>query len=396
MSIIKSLQLKDHPSLIIINEFFNCRTVDRYLEFLEQWMELIMGNQDHVCNNNPSDLLFFYEKLVELFEAGSQFCGYVWSDQSLTDQGLLQSSDEFLSHEKELLNSYPKYLSKGELNNPLMAIKFIFSECDFDFYKTKLHHWLEEGLSNHHSDNNRNLIFPFYSHSKKLIEACWLIHERLISKNSFKPLLPKPLGFEGTCPLLLRDDHFENPYLEIEHFYSGSSLGEYKNDIKAWFKAALTEELKYQNSSDLVYFNNQIVQLLHAGYLIIKNELSYQGIRGYISTGETFKEWIFRVRDQQIANGRNVYGEYLVNLLEEEYQKDPVKFLKESLTLPKIKDLRYGLQEWLYCALHENSSINTMESRYLFDQYEQLEKLLEAFFLLVAGHSEVEKGAVNL
>ena len=65
------------------------------------------------------------------------------------------------------------------------------------------------------------------------------------------------------------------------------------------------------------------------------------------------------------------------------HQLDPLAFCKETLTLNNIVQLRYGLSEWLDAGLSNRSSINSLPPAYGFAQYLTLQKLIEAFYLII-------------
>ena len=240
------------------------------------------------------------------------------------------------------------------------------------------------GISHTFSYEHINLLIPIQRSVKKLIAACWLIRQR-ISRYFFAEddQSGQEIMFPFTDPVLLLPEYMEDPYLLIEDFFTGATLGEYKNDLKRWFKYALTEDLRDEDAQNLLFFHNQIIRMLHAGHLIVKDDIPYKRADHYTETAATFANWIEESIESRQVEGNYLHWEYEVNVLEEEFREDPIGYLKKELSLKTISDLRFGLQEWLYAALSNRSSIHVLESRYVVNQYEQLEKLLEVFFLLV-------------
>jgi hypothetical protein len=191
--------------------------------------------------------------------------------------------------------------------------------------------------------------------------------------------------FEYTCPLLLSTEHQLNPYLEIESFFNGASLGFYRFELRSWFKIAMTPKLRVENHGNLIYFHNQLVQLLHAGYLIVKNHIGDKNSNHFLTTTETFKDWVNDMRKQKIDEGIGMASGYEIHSLLEDEMANPFLYLRKILTLSRIFEIRYGLQEWLYCSFNCNSSIATMDATHVFYLFEDIEKLLELLFYLIAG-----------
>lgn len=177
-----------------------------------------------------------------------------------------------------------------------------------------------------------------------------------------------------------------DPYKEIESFFSGNSLGEYRKDLKHWFRAALIEHVSVKHSSTIVYFHDQLVQLLHAGYLIVNKNLEYKRNEAYCSNALTFRDWINGVKAKRELEKGVPTSDFEVYALNDKEKLAPLQYLSKILKLKTIKYIRYDMQEWLYCALSNRSSLMGIDDKYILKLYETLEKLLEAFFLLIAGN----------
>ncbi|WP_147273681.1 hypothetical protein [Pedobacter chinensis] len=377
MKDIKDIDLTDVPFTAFLKKFFESKTLEGHLQFVEEWLELAVTDKFLTERNSPADLLCFYEQLVELYQLSSDLNEDETTFERLkTDLSMRQVNPRFIPG-KELL-------SEEEIMSPFLAIRSVFVKSDLAYYKSALHDWLENALHSCVSDSAGKCIFPLYSCTKKLLVAAWLIYEHLSRKISNEIKHHKISQFEDTCPLLLNDQHLKDPYLEIESFFSGCSLGEYQRDLKGWFKAALTEGFCFKKAGSLVYFHEQLIQLLQAGYLIVKNDLPYERNAPYCDHAATFGDWINSVRSKWAAEGDQAASDYDVRFLTRFEQEEPLLYLKKNLKLKKIKHIRYGLQEWLHCGLSKAGSISDLDNRYLYQLYEKLEKLLEAFFLLVA------------
>ena len=190
-------------------------------------------------------------------------------------------------------------------------------------------------------------------------------------------------GFEYTCPLLLSDEHQSDPYLELESFFDGASLGYYQSELRSWFKIALTADMEVNDHSGMLYFHNQLIQIFQAGYLIVKKNIKHETAN---HSSESFKNRINTLRKQKIDEGTGKAGNYEIHLLSDTEKANPYFYLKEILNLPRIAEMREGLQEWIYCSFNGKSSIATMDAAYVFSLFDDVGKVLELLFILITGN----------
>ena len=373
-TITKEKQPNEEVLLYFIHDFFDCRKLSEHLIFLDYWMEKLLFNQSHRKYLNVSDLLFFSTKFFNLLTACHDI-GHLDYKNQLYFEESVKIHENFIPEEQKLLTFYPTYLRSKEICNPTLIFNSIFKNHTLDFYKKTLENWVEENLSIKDNAKNVKLIFPTYRNLKRMIEACWLIHERLITKNSYQSLcVNDPIhDFSISCPLLLKDEYLSNPYLMIESFFSFASIDEYREDLTQWFKAALNDCRSYENPNDLLFIHNQFVQIIHAGYLIGTSQLIYQPTTNYTKLHATFGHWLLA----------RVENQYTIQTLSPHFKENPIAYCSENLTLNHVIKLRYGLKEWLEAALSENNSITSLDHTFIFDQFEDLQKILEAMFLII-------------
>lgn len=359
-----------------IKDFFDCRSASKHSQFLDYWLELIMGDKYRKQWNNPTDLLFFCDKFITLFEACA-LATSIPSKRLAKIEGSIDSQNKFIIQEQKLLNYFPNYLNHKSLANPLNAIKAVFKHFSLDFYKKTFREWLAEGLNNTYANENTAFMIPIYFNTKKLIGSCWLIHERLVSKNSYQSTIyTKPqINFALSCPHLLQDKYLLNPYLMVESFFSFSTLSNYQEDLAQWFKMALSENSCYENANNLLFIHHQFTQLINAGYLIVSNDIVYKPKLNYTPNYDTFGHWLLHSNQQKITDLASVEGQTL--------KEDPFVYCQKTLTFGNIKKIRYYMNEWLDAALSENSSIAHLDQDGLFNHYETMQKLVEAFYLLL-------------
>lgn len=359
-----------------IKDFFDCRSASKHSQFLDYWLELIMGDKYRKQWNNPADLLFFCDKFITLFEACA-LATSIPSKRLAKIEGSIDSQNKFIIQEQKLLNYFPNYLNHKSLANPLNAIKAVFKHFSLDFYKKTFREWLAEGLNNTYANENTAFMIPIYFNTKKLIGACWLIHERLISKNSYQSAIyTKPqINFALSCPHLLQDKYLLNPYLMVESFFSFSTLSNYQEDLAQWFKMALSENSCYENANNLLFIHHQFTQLINAGYLIVSNDIAYTPKLNYTPNYDTFGHWLLHSNQQKTTDLADVEAQTL--------KEDPYVYCQKTLTFGNVKKIRYYMNEWLDAALSENSSIVHLDQDGLFNHYETMQKLVEAFYLIL-------------
>lgn len=365
----KETQTNEEVLLYFIHDFFDCRKLPQHLLFLDYWMEKVLVNRTHKKYLKTSDLLFFADKFLRLLTACYEITSSL-SESQLCFEESIRVPEDFIGKEQKLLKYYPNYLRTKEVCNPILVLKSIFKTYPIDYYTFTLQNWLNEGLC-----ENAKLIFPTYKNLKRMIEACWLIHERSISKNSYL-LASTPItntDFPLSCPLLLSEEYMSNPYLQVESFFSFASINEYRDDLTQWFKAAINEDQCCENASDILFIHNQFTQLIHAAYLIGTASLAYQPEHNYTKQHDTFGHWLLAKMDNQ----------YSINTLSPHFKENPLQYFKEQLTLSHVIKLRYGLKEWLETAISKSTSITGSAYPYIFDQFEDLQKVLEASFLLI-------------
>ena len=189
-------------------------------------------------------------------------------------------------------------------------------------------------------------------------------------------------GFEYTCPLLLSPERQSNPYLELESFFYGASLGYYQRELRSWFEISLTERMEVDDHEGLNFFHNQLIQLFQAGYLIVKKNLKYAP---EVDSVNKFKKRINSLRQQKFCGGNGKAANYEIHLLSENEIANPFFYLKQILNLPRIAEMRYGLQEWTFCSFDGQSSIATMDAQYVFNLFDDIGKVMEMLFILIAG-----------
>lgn len=360
-----------------IESFFMSDGIGHHLNFLKNWVNPPQNEFDYSPQKHPAKLLGFYEKLVPLFDYSDLIFNRIEADTAFVKAIELDECN--LERESVVLDYCPRLLSKGEMKNPKFTFLDIFIFFESDSYKMVYREWLLAGLENKLDLDWDQYVATFYENTMKMLEACWLIHERLITKNSFKSIdrYYHMAMFENTSPLAFDQELFDDPFKAIEFFFSLDNLAGHKTYLKNWYKIALSEAHRLSDVADYFFLYNQFTKLLNAGYLIATKKLVYQ---------EALPEGLITT-DRFITN--DVYNKGLceVNTLPAEHIENPYRFVASFFVPEKIKQLRLGLLEWLYAAFSTGSSIKLMDKEFLFEQYEAMLMIIEAFFLMIGNPS---------
>ncbi len=390
METVTTERLTNEEILInLIQDFFDCRKVSEHLIFLDYWLEKILANRQHKKYLNVKDLAFFSIKFQNLLTS----CSKITQTQPINSgyfEECTKISETYILRERELLLFYPIYLSSKEICNPLLALGHIFKNQSLDFYTRSIRTWATEYTASGLKKQNVKPLLDIYIGLKRMVEACWLIHERTISKRSYRSNLTAinfNHDFALSCPLLFSDEYLANPYLMVEDFFSFAGINEYREDLTKWFKIALNDQESCENASDLLFIHNQFLQLLHAGYLIGLQQLTYTPETPYTSNHETFGHWLLARMEADSSDNP-------IQVLSPHFKENPLAYCIENLTINYIIKMRYGLKEWLEAGLSRNSSITALAHSYIFDQFEELQKIMEALYSLIMQPTLADKNSL--
>jgi len=364
-----------------IENFFSTDGIGYHLQFLKNWLNPPQNEFEYSPHKHPAKLLGFYEKLVPLFDYSDLIFNRSEADTEFIKA--IAADECNLERELVLLTYSPKLLSSGEMKNPKLTFLDIFIFFESDSYKIVYKEWLLAGLENKLDLDWDQYIFLFYQNTKKMLEACWLIHERIVTKNSLKSIgrYYHMAIFENTSPLAFDQELFDNPFAAINFFFSLDSLAGHKLYLKNWYKTALAEGNRVSDAADYFFFYNKFTQLINAGYLIAVKKLVYANA--------------LNPRPEAVNDYGNVvsYNSYSIGLCEvntllAEHIENPYRFIESFFVPEKIKQLRLGLLEWLYAAFNHKSRIKLMDKEFLFEQYEVMMMVMEAFFLIISNPLE--------
>lgn len=369
------------PFIQAVEVFFSDHTIVDRIDFLDNWVNPISIDDALLQKSEPSELFQFYEQLTMLLSRAETVFISHHKDIAFTEAIKMDVAD--LKKEMVLVNYQAKHLLKKEMANPRQAFVNIFFFYDETYYLHNYKDWLVATLAGNTDQDWDEYTYPIYINTKKMLETCWLIHERVISKNSTNSIdYHFDLAvFENTSPLLLNHVLDANPFEIVESFFNLDDLAGHKTYLKNWYRAALGKEDRVRNAADYFFIHNQFTQLLYVGYLIATRKLVY--------TAKDKQEELTHLlgvnKSNRIINGEYHAGQYEINTLPVRYVNNPYRFIELFFVPEKIKRLRLGLLEWLYAAFSTKNSIKLMDKEFLFEQYETMLMITEAFFLIITN-----------
>lgn len=361
--------------------FYGISSLRTRLKEIEEWTEIPFAKRDFYGKHQPHKLLCQHETMLNLLVESYNF-------HQLTLQGneelvkLITRTPSEMKLECEILGYHPEYLTEEEKINPNQYLAVLKDEETLNEYKQCLDVWLDMNLSESTDESLCCEIFPVANMIKRLTEASWLINYR-IGKNSADFVKDQIASFKDTSPVLLEANQISDPYSVLLEFYGGSSLNAYRRDLLHWFKACMTDDQQVEKVSNILFFHQQLTQLIQAAYLIVRHEVLFDDNKLYSTTSISFAEWIRAVDEKHPEIPGTRSRQYEPTILNEEELMHPLKSLKILLTLDHIKEMRYGLNEWQYYGFASGDFLGTTDSKYGFELYDKLLKLIELCFVLV-------------
>jgi hypothetical protein len=196
-------------------------------------------------------------------------------------------------------------------------------------------------------------------------------------------------AFALTCPLLLTEEQYKEPYHVLEQIFNFSGLGGYREELTMWFKNALSEGVKCKRASSLLFIHDQFVRLIQAAFIIAQSGVRYRPIAD--PDGGLFCEWLVK---SSYAKDKDCVEHHAYNLpywLEVRYREAPLAYLQKTLTIKTVATIREGLHEWQEAASSKHMSIVHLEGNYLFEFYELLQKIIEACYLLLVADVKLNR-----
>lgn len=361
--------------------FYGINSLKRRLQEIEEWTEIPFTKRDFYGKHQPHKLLCQHETMLDLLVGSYNF-------HQLTLQGneelvkLITRTHSEMKLECEILGYHPHYLTEEEMLYPNQYLSILKDEVTLNEYKLCLDVWLAINLSESTDEILCYEIFPIANIIKRLTEASWLINYR-IGKNSADFVKNQIDSFQDTCPILLDANQISNPYSVLLEFYGGSNLNAYRRDLLDWFKACMTDDQEVEMVSNILFFHQQLIQVIQAAYLIVTHDVPFDYNKPYSGTSISFAEWIRGVDEKypEIPGKRS--RQYEPTVLNQDELTHPLKSLKTLLTLDNIKEMRYGLNEWRYYGFASGDFLGTTDSKYGFELYDKLLKLIELCFVLV-------------
>ncbi|WP_156166674.1 hypothetical protein [Pedobacter sp. BMA] len=387
------IKMDDYPFLWTFSNFSSWDGVACEIDFLDDWLQMLIDPEYLPEGEQLSRTMLFYDNLIDLFDSAYRFNKAVAKGgQHLVKLSTLSQYELFL--ENDCIPYQTRYLNEKERLNPSLCLAFIEDKGKLKLLKEKLARWFKYSLLATECNELSDLLFPLLTNIRKLIEATFLLKERL-KETAYQT--PHRLTFKDTCPYLLSDDMLHNPYLQVIQFFEGASLHGARRDLRDWLKACMTDGV-HLKPGDMNYSFERLTLLIQAAHLIVEHKLPYRQQKEYCTNKFTFGDWIQGVRERQLEEDYTGIKEYELTVLTAAEIQHPLEALAPLVDLESIKEMRYGLKEWLYYAGTDGDPLALADDTFGFPLFEKLEKLVELCFVLVVlqtkgmKREEVENG----
>lgn len=174
----------------VIAEFFDLDGISSHRKTIITWMEAVNKN-DYWRDSCPSDLIFYYKKVIALVRAAHQI--YKGSRKGKTATDLLKEKGYvaetnmlhpalFFGWERysTFWEHFPRHLSSDEYNDPYRVFSQFFAFYRLDEWQKELSELLSDALSSDDPVNERDILL-IQKNLLKLVEAAHLIDVREVA-----------------------------------------------------------------------------------------------------------------------------------------------------------------------------------------------------------------------
>ena len=356
--------------LTVAADFFKYRRIGAHIHFLDKLMEQTANNRPHF-DHDPQASLLYLEKIAHILDASHSLAieNPPLRFGAFCQGGIPEERQPWLGS-----------LKTKERQHPLKIIRGIFKMHHASFFKRELQKWLFRLPS---ATNMKAPQFSTYRHIKRLIEACWLIYNDydLQQQGQLFQYSPANIHFALSCPLLLRGEQLDDPYLYLEEFFSFNTITGYKRALKNWFRAVIDQDIAYNNADELYFLFGRFTQFLQACYIIASHRLNYLPQLPYNESVPSFGHWILATTfpGQEPPYRLN----YIIQNLPEDYRQAPLRFFIEQLSDSSVALFRTRFDGWFEAALSNKKNLHDLDQDAAFQQYDLLLQLLEAAFLIL-------------
>lgn len=180
----------------VIAAFFDLCGVSRHREKIISWMETV-NKEDYWRDSSPSELLFYYKKLITLIKAVHQIYKKNKARKTATDllrekgynlkTNLLHPALYFgWGRNTTIWEHFPRYLTLDEYNDPYLVFPQFFGFHSPDEWHQELSELLSDALSKENPaevfTEERNMLL-IQKNLLKLVEAVHLIDVREVKYN---------------------------------------------------------------------------------------------------------------------------------------------------------------------------------------------------------------------
>ncbi len=170
LSLLSKKDVSDIDPFSILDDIFSFATVQEMKALLLEAGIAALTEKYSWKQRSPGNLLYFYERLELLLEAGMLVLLFPKYRKKATQKNSAGSASI----------SLPCSLSQEELEDPLLVLESFFAFQPIKKWKRQLYLWMEAGFSNYSvlDEFKPGLVLLYQQHLNKLLDACWKITGR--------------------------------------------------------------------------------------------------------------------------------------------------------------------------------------------------------------------------
>jgi len=168
---------KGQPAPVeVIEEFFELGNINEIKRLFTAACGAALSEQYNWNNGSPGNLLYIYERLEMLVEAG-----FLLNTDKRKRKKLSRRLRRAMTTKTMQDITLPSSLNAEEIKNPILVIQSFFMVGTLKEWKLALYAWLEAGLSQHEVLQNVEVasILPYHVHLQRLLDACWYIKQAI-------------------------------------------------------------------------------------------------------------------------------------------------------------------------------------------------------------------------
>ena len=204
------------------------------------------------------------------------------------------------------------------------------------------------------------------------------VHQTTVAMNAVKTPIPEGI-------IHLSDEERQDPASVILELFSMSSLTDWRMDLWQYLKAA-TAKLGWvmlSQPGDAVFLQRMLERLMECCWMLLQEKEARDGEVELPAFAPFSGEWQADERQRRLEHDAvHLAHGGKICLLRQRELDNPCLVLKAFFETMPLRRWKHLLSEWTEYALRRTSLFEETENYDLLVHYEQLEKLLEAAYIL--------------